>query len=174
MSRLLPLRSDPDHEGREPTILHLDEERADEVFDALGSKTARTILQTLHGDPRPASELTDVVGTSLQNVQYHLTKLQAADLVTVVDTCYGQNGAEMDIYPPTDQALVLFAGDDPETSLRQLLEPLVGAFVTLGVGALAIVLLVDRYGREGGSTYPSTRAPITRSQPNQPSAIRSC
>lgn len=127
-------------------MLALDDDRADEVFDALGSETARTILQTLHADPRPPSELTDEVGTTLQNVQYHLTKLQAADLVTVVDTWYGTNGAEMDVYAPTDEALVLFAGEDPESSLRRLLERLVGVIAALAVGALAIVVLVDRLG----------------------------
>jgi len=127
-------------------MLALDDDRADEVFDALGSETARTILQTLHADPRPASELTDEVGTTLQNVQYHLTKLEAADLVTVVDTWYGGNGAEMDVYAPTDEALVLFAGEDPESSLRRLLERLVGVIAALAVGALAIVFLFDRFG----------------------------
>ncbi|MFB6128617.1 MAG: ArsR/SmtB family transcription factor, partial [Halorhabdus sp.] len=146
MSRLLPGRSEPSLDDREPTMLALDDDRADEVFDALGSATARTILQALHDDPRPASELTDEAGTTLQNVQYHLTKLQAADLVTVVDTWYGTNGAEMDVYAPTDEALVLFAGEDPESSLRRLLERLVGVVAALAAGVLAIVFLFDRFG----------------------------
>ncbi|ERJ04992.1 ArsR family transcriptional regulator protein [Halorhabdus tiamatea SARL4B] len=137
-------------------MLALDDERADEVFDALGSETARTILQSLHADPRPASELTEDVGTTLQNVQYHLTKLEAADLVTVVDTWYGQNGAEMDVYAPTDEALVLFAGGDPESSLRALLERLVGVIAALAVGALAIVVLFDRFGLDQSRLVTST------------------
>ncbi|CCQ33237.1 ArsR/SmtB family transcription factor [Halorhabdus tiamatea] len=156
MSRLLPGRPDVSPDDREPSMLALDDERADEVFDALGSETARTILQSLHADPRPASELTEDVGTTLQNVQYHLTKLEAADLVTVVDTWYGQNGAEMDVYAPTDEALVLFAGGDPESSLRALLERLVGVIAALAVGALAIVVLFDRFGLDQSRLVTST------------------
>lgn len=158
MSRLLPGRPDVSPDDREPTMLALDDDRADEVFDALGSETARTILQSLHADPMPASELTEEVGTTLQNVQYHLTKLQAADLVTVVDTWYGENGAEMDIYAPTDEALVLFAGEDPESSLRRLLERLVGVVVALAAGALALVVLFDRLGLDQSRLAPPNGA----------------
>jgi DNA-binding transcriptional ArsR family regulator len=158
MSRLLPGRPDVSPEDAEPTMLALDDDRADEVFDALGSETARTILQSLHGDPRPASELTDEVGTTLQNVQYHLTKLEAADLVTVVDTWYGENGAEMDVYAPTDEALVLFAGEDPESSLRSLLERLVGVFTMLALGALAVAVTVSRF-RGSGTAELSSGSP---------------
>ncbi|WP_181685865.1 ArsR/SmtB family transcription factor [Halorhabdus salina] len=145
MSRLLPGRPDPATEDREPTMLALDDDRADEVFDALGSETARTILQSLHADPKPASELTAEVDTTLQNVRHHLTKLEAADLVTVVDTWYGENGAEMDVYAPTDEALVLFAGEDPESSLRTLLGRLVGVFGMLAFGALAVAIAASRF-----------------------------
>ncbi|QGN07506.1 ArsR family transcriptional regulator [Halorhabdus sp. CBA1104] len=158
MSRLLPGRPDPTTEDREPTMLALDDDRADEVFDALGSETARTILQSLHGDPRPASELTDEVGTTLQNVQYHLTKLQAADLVTVVDTWYGENGAEMDVYAPTDEALVLFAGEDPESSLRTLLGRFVGVFGLLALGALVVAIAASRF-RESEPAHFSSGSP---------------
>ncbi|MFB6201625.1 MAG: ArsR/SmtB family transcription factor [Halorhabdus sp.] len=145
MSRLLPGRPDPVSDDRGPTMLALDDDRADEVFDALGSETARTIFQSLHAEPRPPSELTEEVETTLQNVQYHLTKLEAADLVTVVDTWYGQNGAEMDVYAPTDEALVLFAGDEPEPSLRSLLDGLGGALAVLAAGALAVGFGYSRF-----------------------------
>lgn len=160
MSRLLPNRAVPSQTERDPTLLVLDDERADEIFDALGSKTARTVLQSLHDDPKPASEVTDEVETTLQNVQYHLTKLEAADLVTVVDTWYGQNGSEMDVYAPTDEALVLFAGEDPESSLRTLLEGLVSAFAVLALGALAIVFGYDHVATGDSATrlQPSVNA----------------
>ncbi|WP_136689311.1 ArsR/SmtB family transcription factor [Halorhabdus amylolytica] len=160
MSRLLPGRPDSAPDDREPAVLALDDDRADGVFDALGSETARTILQSLHAEPRPASELTDEVGTTLQNVQYHLTKLRAADLVAVVDTWYGENGAEMDVYAPTDEALVLFAGENPASSLRGLMEKLLGVVAVLAIGAFAIAVAVGGLGSRG-SPSPAVNASVS-------------
>ena len=147
MSKLFPIRSSSgEHEEREPELLELDDDRTDEVFDALGSETARQILLELHEGPQPASDLAAAVDTSIQNVQYHLTKLEAADLVVVADTWYAENGAEMDVYAPTDEALVLFAGTEPERSLRKLLKRLVGVLAPLAVGATALWLWLDDSG----------------------------
>ena len=142
MSKLFPFRRSPDLEDREPRLVDLDDDVADEVFDALGSRTARSLLLELHEEPRPPSELAEAVDTSIQNVQYHLTKLEAADLVTVVDTWYSETGTEMDVYAPADDGLVVFAGEDPERSLRDLLGRLVGAMGLLGLGALVVAFLV--------------------------------
>ncbi|QLH82548.1 ArsR/SmtB family transcription factor [Halosimplex pelagicum] len=144
---IFPLRSEPDVDDREPKLVDLAEADAEEVFDALGSETARSLLLELHDEPRPASELAEAVDTSVQNAQYHLTKLVAADLVEGVDTWYSESGSEMTVYAPADESLVLFAGEEPESSLRRLLERLVGAVAVLSVGAVAVALAVG--GREG-------------------------
>jgi len=147
VSKLFPIRSSSgDHEEREPELLELDDDRTDEVFDALGSETARQILLELHEGPQPASDLAAAVDTSIQNVQYHLTKLEAADLVAVADTWFAENGAEMDVYAPTDEALVLFAGTEPERSLRKILKRLIGVLAPLAVGATALWLWLDDAG----------------------------
>lgn len=86
------------------------------VFEALSSETARTILEALYDRPGTASELADRVDTSIQNVHYHLQKLQSADLVDVVDTCYSTKGAEMDVYAPTNDPLVLSVGGSANES----------------------------------------------------------
>jgi len=152
VSKLFPIRSSSgESDQREPELLELDDDRTDEVFDALGSETARQILLELHEGPQPASELAAAVETTIQNVQYHLTKLQAADLVSVVDTWHAANGAEMDVYAPTDEALVLFAGTEPERSLRKLLKRLVGVLAPLALGATALALWFDRNEGSGGS-----------------------
>ncbi|MFB6150363.1 MAG: ArsR/SmtB family transcription factor [Haloarculaceae archaeon] len=156
MSKLFPFRSTPDLGEREPRLVDLDEDVADEVFDALGSATARTLLLELHDEPRPASELAEAVDTTVQNVQYHLTKLEAAGLVTVVDTWYSESGTEMDVYAPADEALVLFAGEDPGRSLGRLVERLVGALGVLAVGAVAVALAADRWGGPGTDTGTGT------------------
>lgn len=142
VTSLFPFRTETEADAEEPKLVDFDTEEADEVFDALGSKTARTILMALHDEPRPASELTDVVDTSVQNVQYHLTKLEAADLVDVVDTWYSDSGSEMSVYAPADRALVLFAGDDRERSLGRLLERIAGAVGALALGAVVLTVVL--------------------------------
>jgi len=143
VTRLFPIQSDPDLEGREPKLVELDEADADEVFDALSSKTSRTLLLELHDEPRPASQLAETVDTTVQNVQYHLTKLEAVDLIEVVDTWYSESGTEMKVYAPVDESLVLFAGEQPKSSLRRLLERLVGVLAALTAAAAIVALAVD-------------------------------
>jgi DNA-binding transcriptional ArsR family regulator len=76
------------------------------------------VLAALYEEPTVASALADRVGTSAQNVHYHLTNLRDADLVEVVDTWYSSKGVEMDVYAPAGDPLVLAAGR--EDRLREL------------------------------------------------------
>ena len=133
MSRLLPLRSSVDlSDDREPRLVELDDETAEDVFDALSSQTARTVLAALYEDPHTASDLADLADTSVQDAQYHLKRFTAADLVEVVDMWYSDHGAEMKVYAPVDKSLVIFAGQEKKSSLRTLLHRFVGAVTCSG------------------------------------------
>jgi DNA-binding transcriptional ArsR family regulator len=143
---LLPSRPDASpSEDAGPRVIGVDSEDADDVLAALSSGTARQLLSELHENPAPPSELAEQVDTSLQNVQYHLEKLQGAGAVEVVETGYSEKGREMDIYAPADQPLVIFAGDESEGStLRSALSRLVGALGTLALGSLVVQELFGR------------------------------
>ena len=132
MSSIFPLRETvtPDEE-REPRLVDLKEETANEVFDALSSQTTREIFLALHQTPQTTSDLAEATETSVQNVQYHLKKLTEADLVEVVDTWYSARGTEMKVYAPTDDSLVLFAGRDKQGTLQRLLSRFAGVFTLL-------------------------------------------
>lgn len=147
MADLLP--SIPDvsaSEDAEPRVVGVGEAAADEVFAALSSSTARELYATLAEDPAHPSALAERVDTSLQNAQYHLEKLEAADLVEVVDTAYSEKGREMDVYAPADAPLVVFAGDEDDQSLlRQALGRLLGG---LGVLSGASVVAEGLFGDE--------------------------
>jgi DNA-binding transcriptional ArsR family regulator len=145
MAGLLP--SSPDVEqSDEPRVVGLDSADADELIEALSSATTREVLAALHEEPAAASELADRVDTSLQNVQYHLGKLEDAGLVEVGDTIYSEKGREMDIYVPADRALVVVAGQDEETTgLKTALSRLLGGIGVLGVASV----VVDRLARGG-------------------------
>jgi DNA-binding transcriptional ArsR family regulator len=159
MADLLP--STPDTSAADdgdPRVVGLDSDEADDVLAALSSSTARELVTSLHDDPGTPSDLADRVDTSLQNTQYHLGNLKDADVIRVIDTVYSEKGREMNVYAPTDQPLVVFAGDEEkETGLRAALSRLIG-----GLGAVAgASLLVQRlFGQsqveetvaDGGST----------------------
>ncbi|PSQ27392.1 hypothetical protein BRD09_08515 [Halobacteriales archaeon SW_10_68_16] len=145
MGGIFPLRETVSlGEDRDPRLIELDEDVADEVFDALSSRTTRTIFAELHASPQTASDLAEVTDTSVQNAQYHLEKLVAADLVEVVDTWYSERGTEMKVYAPTDEALVLLAGEDTEGALRSLLKRVVGVLAVLLPGSAVVAILADR------------------------------
>ena len=154
MSTIFPLREKVSlDDGREPRLVDLDDDVADEVFKALSSGTTRRIFASLHDTPQTASDLADVTDTSVQNTQYHLQKLADADLVEVVDTWYSERGTEMKVYAPTDESLVLYAGNDKQGSLRALLKRVVG-LVALLLPASAVVAWLARQfdGQPGGAT----------------------
>jgi DNA-binding transcriptional ArsR family regulator len=153
MSQVFPLRSSVELGDREPRLVDMDDERADEVFEALGSGTTRRVLSALHEEPRTASDLADVTDTSVQNAQYHLEKLQEVDLIEPVDTWYSERGTEMTVYAPADEALVLFAGEDRSQSLRSLFKRVVGS---VGLVALASLLVAAVTGQLVDAPSPST------------------
>jgi DNA-binding transcriptional ArsR family regulator len=139
MSRLLPSLPDAEPDDREPRVVGVDDDEADELLAALGSETARNVLSTLHEEPATTSEIADELDTSLQNVQYHLSKLTDAEVVDVIDTTYSEKGREMNVYAPADEPLVLFAGSEEQSSgIRTALKRLLGGYALLGLAAFGV------------------------------------
>ncbi|QZY01019.1 winged helix-turn-helix domain-containing protein [Halobaculum rubrum] len=136
-------RGDDDGD-RDPRVIGVDGDDADDVLAALSSDTARAILSALHDSPGPASDVADRVDTSLQNTQYHLKRLREAGVVEVVDTAYSQKGREMDVYAPADGPLVLVAGPESEASgVRATLSRLLGGVGAVGLGAVVVETVLD-------------------------------
>ena len=158
---LLPSRPDASAaDDAEPRVVGVDSDDADELLSALSSETARRLLGELHDDPAPPAELADRADTSLQNAQYHLSNLQEAGAVEVVDTAYSQKGREMDVYAPADQPLVIFAGDRTEsTTIRTALTRLLGGVGVLAVATLAVQQVfgdgIDSLFGDGGDAAPA-------------------
>jgi DNA-binding transcriptional ArsR family regulator len=142
---LLP--SEPDTSAAEeadPRVIGVDSDDADDVLSALSSETARKLLSELHRDPAPPAEVADRVGTSLQNAQYHIEKLENAGAIEVIDTVYSEKGREMNVYAPADRPLVIFAGDEDQTTgIRAALSRLLGS---LGILAAASLVVQAVYG----------------------------
>ncbi|WP_247010383.1 ArsR/SmtB family transcription factor [Halorientalis litorea] len=142
---LLP--SEPDTSAADeadPRVIGVDSEAADDVLSALTAETGRELLSELHDDPAPPAELAERVDTSLQNAQYHLNKLQEAGAIEVIDTMYSEKGREMNVYAPADQPLVIFAGNEEQsTGIRAALSRLLSS---LGILALASVAVQEVFG----------------------------
>ncbi|MEF8780340.1 MAG: winged helix-turn-helix domain-containing protein [Haloferacaceae archaeon] len=120
VNELLPDRSPVDVET-EPSIVNVDQ--ADEVLNVLSSETARRILVTLYESPGPASEVAESTENSIQNVAYHLDRLEEAGLVEETGTWYSSKGKEMNVYAPTSAPLVVFAGDPTqEEAMEEVLD----------------------------------------------------
>ena len=144
MAKLFPFKPELPSRDRQPRLVDLDDDTADEVFAALSSDTARDIVSYLYQDPTTASDVADAVGTSLQNARYHLDKLQSAGLVEEVDTWYSSRGTEMTVYGPTNEPLVVAAGREERTGiLREAIARMISAVAILGV----VSVIVDRWAR---------------------------
>lgn len=150
MSQLLPFRSDTQPaDDRDPRVVNLESDEATEVIEALGSDTARAILGNLYEDPAPPSDISEALDLSLQNVRYHLQKLEDADLIEVVDTWYSSRGNEMYVYAPTDAAVVLFSGPnstETKPQLRRILARIVGALGLLAITSFAVERAITALG----------------------------
>ncbi|MEF8773488.1 MAG: winged helix-turn-helix domain-containing protein [Halobacteriales archaeon] len=140
MADLLPSTPDTSAvERADPRVVGVDSDDADELLSALSSMTARELLAALHDDPANPAALADRVDTSLQNAQYHLSNMEEAGLIEVVDTVYSEKGREMNVYAASDRPLVVYAGKEEETSgLRTALSRLLGAVAALAVSSVVV------------------------------------
>ncbi len=153
MARLLPSLSSSAPDDASPRVIGLDSADADDLIGALSSQTARRILAVLHEEPASASEIASQVDSSLQNVQYHLGRMEDAGLVEVFETVYSEKGREMKVYTPSDKPLVVVAARESETSsLRDALTRLLGAVGVLGLVSLFVQFLLGRRPAQSAAT----------------------
>ncbi|SER18080.1 ArsR/SmtB family transcription factor [Natrinema salaciae] len=138
MARLFPFRSDTATEEGQPRVVDLEGEDADAVFGALSSTTAREIYSRLDDEPGTPSDVAEAIDSSIQNVRYHLEKLENAGLVEVVDTWYSSRGNEMSVYATTDGPLIVTSNESRATQLKEALSRLIGGIGVLAGGSLLV------------------------------------
>lgn len=146
---------DADQEG-EPRVVGVDDDRVDEVLDALSSDTARTLLSEIYSDAGTPSELGDRTDLSIQTVSYHLDTLEENDLVRVAGTRYSEKGREMNVYAPPEDPVVVFVGtEERKTGFLDVLKRVFGA--VLALFAATTYVFVETFGLSAGP--PGTGAP---------------
>ena len=139
LSDLLPDRIDgPDATAR---VVDVDGTEADEVLDALSSDTRRNVYRALFEEPATASELSEELETTIQNVSHHLSALEEVQLVEGIGHRYSDTGNEMVVYGPASDPIV-FVGE--EESRREVRNGL--ADLATGVGLLAGASLLIQWG----------------------------
>lgn len=136
IKNLLPAPSEIAQPDR-TVVLDLSSEEADEIFGALSSTTARSVLSTLHDEPQPASQLAESLDMTLQNVNYHIQRLRDADLIEVADIWYSDTGNEMKVYAPSKKAVMVLADQPTTRRLREMVVQ-VFSFALLIGGAAAL------------------------------------
>lgn len=100
---------EPDRE-----FIHLNEPRTERLMDTLSCPTTRRVLHHLYDQPQTASELAGRIECSLQNIQYHLQKLEDRGLIEVADTTLSEKGRRMDVYAPSTVPVIV-AGPELES-----------------------------------------------------------
>ncbi|WP_247729217.1 ArsR/SmtB family transcription factor [Halovivax limisalsi] len=145
MARLFPLRSEAPSTDGTPRVVDLDDEDADAVFGALSSTTARRIYATLDEDPGTPSDVADAIDSSIQNVRYHLEKLEDAGLVEVVDTWYSSRGNEMSVYATANGPLIVTSDESRASQLKQAVSRYVGGVGVLAAASLFVQAAAERF-----------------------------
>ena len=150
MSRLLPFKSEATRKPDGARVLSLEDDATENALSALSSETAREILSLVYEEPRTPPELRDEVGSSLQNVHYHLENLEDAGLIQPAGSGYSEKGTEMTVYAPRNEAVVLFAGEEQDRSrLKTALSRLVGGIGVLALASYGIDRLAEATGVSG-------------------------
>ena len=133
MSEVFPIRGDYDVELEDPVVVELGSDKAEVYLDALSSRTTRDVFVKLHENPSTISDISDEFDDSIQNIKYHIEKLQESDLVKKTGTDYSEKGNEMSVYAPTNEAVVLLAGtEDTKLGIKDRIKP-VGVFAVISI-----------------------------------------
>ena len=120
----------------EPRVIALRSEEVDPLFESLSSETRRTILRALYERPSTPSELASATDTSLQNVHYHLQKLEEVDLIESVDTRYSEKGKEMTVFAPANDPLIFVESEETRSRVESSLDRIIGVLSVLAIGSL--------------------------------------
>jgi DNA-binding transcriptional ArsR family regulator len=170
---LLPSRGPETRTAQEGEmqVVGVDED-VEPLLDALGSETARAVLSEIYEEPGTPSELADRLDMSIQNVSYHLEKLEAEDLISIAGTQYSEKGQEMTVYQPPEEPVVLFVGtEERKDSLKTIVKRLLPTIGILALGSLLIDRLfgpggigpVLGLGAQSGASYDDTQREGTES-----------
>ncbi|ESP87616.1 ArsR/SmtB family transcription factor [Candidatus Halobonum tyrrellensis] len=154
------VQSRPEVESGEARVVCLADGDADAMLDALGTETRRDIVRRLFEEPATTSELAADLDSSVQNVHQHLGRLEEAGLVSSVGTVYSEKGAEMRLFAPANDPLVLVGDADRERRVRADLTTLLAGGALLAGATVLVQVGVERLAAPADPTAPGV-APLS-------------
>lgn len=155
---------------RDLEVVDLDEATNTDALAALSSETARELFAALRESPAYPTALAESTETSVQNVHYHLEKLEAAGLVEVVDTVSSAKGRAMKVYAPAANPFVFVSGIEDTDAIEETLAKLLGALGVVSFASVTVQKLIEVVFHPGGpqavnSSGAYAMAPMTNVAP---------
>lgn len=105
--RLFPYRPPIEYTPSGRKVVVVDENEQTDSLDAVTSETAQEILSVLSENPNTVSNIADEIDSSVQNVAYHLNRLDEGGIITPVQTWYSEKGKPMTVYGLASDELVV-------------------------------------------------------------------
>lgn len=134
-------RERPSNDDAPLRVADMDEDEAVTLFETLGSETTYRAYRHLHEEPKLPRELAAALDSSIQNIHYHLGKLEDAELIESVDTWHSDNGVEMKVYAPVHEPLVIsFGSETNRERIQTLLSRVFGI-----IGAISFSSLIAKF-----------------------------
>lgn len=143
MSEILPKEGEGEIEIDDPRIVDLGSEEAEIVLDSLSSKTTREVFLHIYEEPSTKSQIASEFENSIQNIKYHIDKLEESNLIEKKRTDYSEKGTEMDVYGPTHEAVILLAADeDIRSKIQESIKPIGATILTGTIISASLMQLV--------------------------------
>lgn len=156
MSSIFPISSEKTVSIEKPEVIELESQRAEVVLDALSSKTTREIFLEIYEKESSISQISDRTDNSIQNVKYHIEKLEESNLIEVARIHHTENGNQMKMFCPKSEAVVLLSSQqDKDKALRSAIKK-VGSVIT--VSGIAAILLSSMSSISTYQNEPETSA----------------
>lgn len=111
--RLFPYRPSVEYTPSRRKVVVINENEQTDSLDAVTSETAQEILSVLSESPNTVSNVADAIESSVQNVTYHLNRLDEVGIITPVQTWYSEKGKPMTVYGLTSDELVVRFSSEP-------------------------------------------------------------
>lgn len=146
-----------------PRVVALDQERGDEIVSVLSSDTTRRIYTLVEDRARTPKAIADELDLSIQNVHYHLQKIQDVGLVETNGFEYSEKGREMKIYEPVHDELIICSDQEARDRLDRLLRRLIDGTMVAAVLAASSHLVLTRILGIGPDRSNSVAAPAPHS-----------
>ncbi len=106
------IRESDGQRDEDVNVLTMSDAETGQVLNAVSSETAVSVLSMLSESSKVSKEIAESLDMSVQNVRYHLNKLEDAGLIETDGIRYSERGREMSVYRVAESPTVIVLGDE--------------------------------------------------------------